>query len=218
MKFKTFIVSLGAVFFLFNAADAGIVVGLDFKGGLNVANMYGDDVSDDVSIKLGAAVGTGVGIKIGMFAIQPEVLFSMKGAKEEGEIVIVDSTFNYEIVVKLSYLEIPILLKINIPADAVIPNFYVGPALAFCMVAKDKLTFNNEEGDEEDIKDVIKSVDFGLSMGGGLDIKAGHGRVIIDIRYTLGFVTVNDQEDEDIVVKNSVLSFILGYGIDFDGK
>ncbi len=84
MKFKTFIVSLVVVFFLFSVADAGVGVGLNFKGGLNLAKQRGDYIDDaekegyDIGMNPGANAGVGVGIKIiDYFSIQPEILFSM---------------------------------------------------------------------------------------------------------------------------------------------
>ena len=137
------------------------------------------------------------------------------------------------LVVKMNYIEIPILLKLKIPAGPVLPNFYVGPALGlragvggFLQIDDDKEEFTDEM--KENLKEQTNVIDFGLAMGGGLDIVAGPGRVLIDIRYTLGFIQgaklTKEMEDAGLEKddlppdKNGALSFLVGYAIDFGGK
>ena len=55
----------------------------------------------------------------------------------------------------------------------------------------------------------MKSTDFGLVFGGGVDFGLGKGYFTIDLRYTLGLTTISDFEDED--VKNGAFSLMLGY-------
>lgn len=73
---------------------------------------------------------------------------------------------------------------------------------------------------------LMKSVDFGIAMGAGLGIKAGLGRIILDIRYILGLTDIKDipkkskelaesSEESIIEEKNMVLSFMLGYMFEF---
>ena len=227
MKVKILIASLIVTCFMVNVSYAGVGLGIDFKGGLNLAKLRGDDVKDledmglDIKMRPGAVAGLGLGVVIAdMFVIQPEFLFAMKGIKSEME----ESGMSLTSTFRLNYLEIPLLLKFNIPAgDVLIPNVYVGPALAINLSAKVTNEADPEEllqlsglDDEIDMKDDTKAVDFGLAMGGGLDIKAGPGRVIIDIRYTLGFLIIDDTETE-ADMKNGALSFIVGYGIDIGG-
>ncbi len=58
--------------------------------------------------------------------------------------------------------------------------------------------------------------DFGLALGGGIDINAGPGKIVLDIRFTAGFLkvrfgsNVTDYYPEE---KNRALSFIAGYAI-----
>lgn len=236
MKLKTFLVSVFTVFIVFSFVDAGIGIGLDFKGGLNLAKMRGEDIDDaedeglDIGMRPGAIAGVGAGIQlIKFFCIQPEVLFTMKGTKMSGDLedVSVGKIASVEGTVKINYLAIPILLKVTIPAGPVIPNVYVGPSLDICLTSEqeEKIDFTPQMealGFEDtdttvDMKDDTKGLDFGLAMGGGVDLKVGPGRIIFDIRYTLGFATIDNEEDEDLAadMKNGVLSFIVGFGIDF---
>jgi len=77
--------------------------------------------------------------------------------------------------------------------------------------------------DETDVKEFYKPFDFGLAMGAGLDIKAGPGRVILEYRFTLGFLDNMepiDVLDESIEIKskNMAMSILVGYGIDIGEK
>ena len=59
-------------------------------------------------------------------------------------------------------------------------------------------------------------------MGGGLDIVVGPGRIIIAFTYTLGFIdntvlTYGTSSEEGFETINNVLSFLVGYGVDFGG-
>jgi len=137
------------------------------------------------------------------------------------------------------YLEIPILFQILVPAsDVVVPMVYAGPAISFLTGVAGKVEtdgkkedLNNDEIKE--LKDGLKSVDFGIAMGAGLGIKAGPGRLVLDVRFNLGLLNIAEkpkvQEAEDIfsdiftadepkvdpVSKNMALSFMLGYMFEF---
>lgn len=191
----------------------------EIKGGLKIgassAKLYGDDVEDledflgeDLKSRIGFCVGGFVTIDIAeIFAIQSEVLYTMKGLTYEEEIM--GDTLKAWI--KLDYLEIPVLAKINIPTPGgVKPSLFAGPAIALKLSSKVKAEYAGDS-DEEDLEDV-KGTDFGLVIGGGLDFgfgSSGRGSISVDIRYTLGLSTISEFEGEDI--KNGVFSLMVGY-------
>lgn len=241
MNVKKIVLSILVVGFVFSSTYA-VGVNLDFKAGLNLAKQRGKDIdeAEDEGLKCGMLPGVNGGVGIGIkvvdyFCIQPEFLFSMKGAKLTGDIEDQGTKIaTVDAKQKINYLEVPLLFKVTIPAGKVVPNVYVGPALGLRLSAKQhaKVDFTPEwqsQGLDDvdttvDIKDETKAVDFGLAMGGGIDFKAGPGRLIFDIRYTLGFLTawkpsegINGNEEE-VDAKNGVLAFSLGYGIDFGGN
>lgn len=178
------------------------------KAGVNLATWRGADVSNaefflDTSAKSKMGLVGGGFITFNLspaFAIQAEALYSMKGAK--GEV-----PGDFKISATISYLEIPILVKIMIPTQGSLkPSLFVGPALALKMSAKYKY---EEEGYSEsgDIEEA-KSSDLGLVFGAGLDI----GRNIrTDIRYTLGFTKIAESEGVTYDVKNGAFSLMIGY-------
>ena len=82
-----------------------------FKGGTNLANFHGDDV-EDTKLKMGFCGGGFVTFSLSkVVIIQPELLYSQKGAKWEIEFM--DET--WKVTDKFNYLEIPIFIKIILP-------------------------------------------------------------------------------------------------------
>ena len=185
----------------------GIKVGL--KIGMNRADLHGEGVKEmeqDMGVyvksKWGLCAGGFVRFNVSkVFAIQPEVLYTMKGAKIEG-IIPREGIFRLEY--KLSYLEVPVLVKFMIPTPgSVKPNLYAGPAVAIKLSAKGKIEALGETV-EEDLED-MKDTDFGLIVGAGIDF----GKLMVDLRYVLGLTTLSDEAD--VPVKNGVISISVGY-------
>lgn len=166
------------------------------KIGANLSNTWGDD--QDVTGFDGKMKPGIVGDPFGnhtvcdWMAVQAEVLYSQKGAKFGGESL------------KLDYVEIPILAMWTAPAiGRFTPNLAVGPAVGFHIRAK---------AEDEDIKDFIKTVDFGIAFGAGVKVdEIGPGAVTFDVRYTLGLTNVLDDAPSDLSVRNMVLGLLLGY-------
>jgi Outer membrane protein beta-barrel domain len=102
---------------------------------------------------------------------------------------------------KFSYLNIPVLLRVQI-----VPAFHLnaGPQLGFLLSAK--------EGDASgytDIKDELKSTDVGLAFGAGFDFPGG---VNIGLRYIGGLTNINRDASAG-TAKNQVVQFTLGWRI-----
>src|SRR5690606_23342981 len=101
--------------------------------------------------------------------IQPELVFSSMGSKDEDE-------GKY----KLNYIALPVLVRIQIIDQL---HFLVGPQASFLMSANYEY-----ESEEEDIKDFVKGLDFGAVFGVGADIS----RFNVGVRYGLGLSNISD--------------------------
>jgi hypothetical protein len=215
-KLITIIVT-GVLALMFLLPNSSLASGI--KGGLKIgvssAKLHGDDVGDledllgeDLKSRIGFSVGGFITFNISeMFAIQPEVLYTMKGLRYEEEIF----GETLKVWMKLDYLEIPVLVKIIFPSPGgVNPYLFAGPAVAIKVSGKVKAEFAGES-DEEDIED-MKSTDFGLVIGAGVDFgfgALGKGTLSVDIRYSLGLSTISDFEGDD--VKNGAFSLMVGF-------
>lgn len=217
MRRKSLFILL-AIFFLFvSYSNAGISVGFDFKGGLNLARLRGGGVdpyetnSIVANILPGAIVGMGIGLNIGdVLTIQPEVYYSQKGLRLENTVA--DDDY---LKIKLSYLELILpSIKMRTSIGDAVPNFFVGPSLGICLTAVND-TIN---GGEQDIKKTTRRIDFGIAVGGGVDIEMKYGGPIISIVYTIGLLDTQDPKQKDSELINSVLSVMVGYGFDLGKK
>jgi opacity protein-like surface antigen len=189
---------------LFAPPLASAQIKLGVKGGLNIADIGGSDAGT-TETKTGFVAGGFAEFMIGnMFAIQPEVLYSQKGTKE--------SISGGELKFKLDYIEVPVLLKINIPIEGskVHPNVYVGPSVGFkssCKVSGSSGGVSADVDCDAGGTDPIKSTDFGLAFGGGVSFDVGGAEIGVDVRYTLGLSTIDDEADPDDL-KNQVISIM----------
>jgi hypothetical protein len=143
-------------------------------------------------------------------ALQPEFLFSMKGWKamvedEEGDILV-------EMTGKLNYIEIPLLLKVNLPTDGKIdPSLYAGPGFGILLSAKSKFS----DGEEEDNKDRTAGLDIGVIAGAGLAYQMESGALSFEARYEVGLTPLAKDKDSEPDAFNSVISIMVGYGFAF---
>lgn len=181
-------------------AHFGVLAGAAF------AKVSGKDATGDIKIRTGIAGGGFVTIGVSRnVGIEPEVLYVQKGAKqtESG----VESKF------KVSYVEVPVLLKLRFPGKSggtVVPHVYAGPYLGFkagCRISATSGSTSLSGNCADSPFDVkIKSTDFGATFGGGVDV----GRAIIDVRYDLGLSKVgNETTDNDIKIR--VIYLLVGW-------
>ncbi|PIF31190.1 outer membrane protein with beta-barrel domain [Flavobacterium sp. 9] len=163
------------------------------KGGLNVTT-FAEGYNYNAKSLVGFQVGGFAEIKvIERLAIQPEVLFSTQGAKQELGMTKFDS--------KLNYINVPVLAKFYITKQFTVE---AGPQLGFLVSAKQ---------DGHDAKDGYKSVDTGFNFGAGYNFT---DNVSVNLRYTLGLSNIGDYDAKDFneyidSPKNSVLALTLGY-------
>ena len=172
-----------AVFaFGFTNAQDSSNMSFGVKGGLNMSNFTGDLDSD---AKIGFFVGGFAEFKVTeKFAVQPELLFSNLGAKDND----IDEALN------LNYILVPVMAKFYVTEKF---NLEAGPQVGFLMSAK---------VDGEDVKDFFKSTDFALNLGAGFDVTEN---LTVGLRYSLGLSNVIDADGVD--VKNSNIGLGLGF-------
>lgn len=156
------------------------------KGGLNFTNLYVDEVDDtNILTSFNAGVFAEFPITQGV-AIVPELNFSRKGSEVENTIL----GETYKSKFKLSYLEIPVLLKLNIAENF---SLHAGPYFAYLLDAKTDIV--NESGSnvntiDYDTDDFDKT-DFGLSAGLGFDFD----NFGIGARYNYGLSDIDKNGD-----------------------
>ncbi len=177
------------------------------KAGLNIANL---NVSGDAfpstkavpNLHVGAFVEIGISEK---WAFQPELVYSIQGAKFDLLYVEGSDVYDTENTFKLHYLNIPLMFKYN-------ENklfFEAGPQIGFLTSAKLKTEISGLGSGEQDAKELFKSIDFGLGFGLGYNFTE---KLAVSARYNLGLTNIAETEDGDNTkIKNSVFAFSLAY-------
>ncbi|MFO7259211.1 MAG: porin family protein [Bacteroidota bacterium] len=161
------------------------------KGGLNLSNLYVDDV-DDENARVGFHVGVyGQIFSTETFAIQPELLYTTKGSETEWSGVI-DQTVKFN----LNYLELPILAVFKL-GDAA--EIHVGPYFSYLLGANIDTEGDLGGGTEDLDRDNFKSFDFGLTGGFGLNF----GAVQVGARYNYGLSEIADSDAAELLLGDS---------------
>ena len=182
---------------LFAQMRAGI------KGGLNVSNLYVDEV-DDENARYGFNLGVyGQVLSSDVFALQPELLFSTKGSKVEYGGNFFDQTIKYN----LNYLDLPVLAVFKLGESA---EIHVGPYVSYLLGANISHEGDLGSGIDEIDKDHLKSFDYGLSGGFGLNF----GNLQVGARYNYGLAKLADSDAAELLIgdsKNSVAQLYLAF-------
>lgn len=161
------------------------------KAGLNVSNLYINDVNDE-NARFGFNGGLyGQILSSDVFAIQPELLFSTKGSQADyGGIV--NSTVRFN----LNYIDLPVLAVIKLGPSA---EIHAGPYFSYLLSANIDYSGNIGNGTEQINRDNLKSYDWGWSGGLGLNF----GPVQVGARYNYGMVKIADSNGARSLLGNS---------------
>lgn len=162
--------------------------------GANYSGFSGDD-ADNLDRMFGFHAGITSQFAItsdNFFAIQPEILFSKKGAESKDD--------NYK--VKLSYIDVPVLAKVN----AGPLYFEAGPQVSFRVGGDIELDGNNIVDD----LDAFKRTSFGYAAGVGLaSTPLG---LSVGVRYNGDISKLNDADDISDI-RNDLFMLTVGYMI-----
>ena len=177
------------------------------KGGLNLTSLYTDDVSSE---HMKAGFNAGIFAKLPVtkgFSIQPELLYSVKGAKDTYN-NFTEGSGEYRF--NLGYLELPVLAVINLAPNF---NLQAGGYAAYLTSANVKDV--NNDGSIQGATDLdpgnFNRWDFGLAGGLGFDIS----NFTLGARYNYGLSTIgksgNLSGDLTKNSKNAGVSIYLGF-------
>ena len=176
------------------------------KGGLNMSNFYGDELSDK-SMKAGFNAGIGADFEFAPnMAIQTGLFFSSKGAKYTTNVL------NSELDVTANFIQLPLhyAYKIDVmPGTRVV--LHAGPYVAYGVSGKAKVNVaggNIVKSDTFDSDFGLKKFDSGLGLGVGAEF----GPILVDLGWDMGLVNLSRAEGrygEKIKTQNAYLS--VGY-------
>lgn len=152
------------------------------KGAFSLTSLYVDDVSKE---HMKAGFNAGIFAKLPIttgFSIQPELLYSVKGAKDTySNFVQGDGEYRFN----LNYMELPVLAVVNITPNF---NIHAGPYLGYLVSAnvKDVNSDGTIEGATDLKADNFNRWDVGLAGGVGFDVSA----FTLGARYNYGLSNI----------------------------
>ncbi len=194
---------------------------LGIKAGINIATVGGDDKAFDlVQINPSLAglpkvdpvtrVGfvAGASYKIGLLmglSIQPEVLYSQKGAVYNISVPPSYGGWTAKATIKYAYIDVPVLVKYSFPLPLVSPFIEGGVAYSILLSAKETNEISVNPTEEMDLKDETTKNDFSIVLGAGVQLLM----IDIDARYVIGMTKI--QKDSDAKVYNRGIVLTAGF-------
>ena len=201
---KVILSSLLGLFAIIGAkaqADSDLVQ-IGVKGGVNFANITGDDFGDpDARTSFNAGFVAEIPFSE-RFSIQPEVMYSGQGfdVQQFDQDNFLDNDENIEY--QLDYIQVPILAKIYLVEGL---NVQAGPQIGFKINEEIDYQPNDDAGDI-DLEDVSETEDIDISLAAGVEYKFDSG-FFIQGRYNYGFTELIKDYD----IHNSVFQVGVGF-------
>ena len=154
------------------------------KGGLNFSSINGDGIPES-GLTTGFHFGVMAEINVfDKFSFQPELLYSDQGYATDKNTIV----FNY--------INVPLMAKYYVTERF---SFEAGPQIGFLISAKNE---------DIDIKNQLKSIDYGLNFGIGYKLDNG---LNFGVRYNFGLSNVNDVSGSSDKFQNRVVQASIGY-------
>lgn len=178
--------------FLCNAQS----VKFGIKGGVN----YSDPsiINTKASSKIGYHVGGIAEFKFSKFAIQPELMYSVLGAKFNGNFIKSDAN--------VGYLSLPVFLKIYFLKKF---SIEAGPQISYAI---DENTTTSLSG--FNLGEILKVNDFDYGVSAGASVQLTEA-IFVQLRGVYGFSEITKKtgipQIDSFVVKNRALLVSLGY-------
>lgn len=177
---KKTIIFVASLFLLFTAKSQDVHFGV--KGGLNVSQLhFRDNISSESKVGLNLGILAHIHTTSKTWAIQPELFYSMEGARN-----VDNSGIDYN----LNYLNLPVLLQYMFENGFRLEG---GPQIGFLLSA-------NTKGGGVTVDDKgFKSTAFSIPLGVGYLTSSGWG---IDARYVFGLSDINDLHNGETIQSN----------------
>jgi hypothetical protein len=187
------------------------ISGKGIKAGVNVSKLISDDFAEEpesfASLTVGGFLRTPLTSR---FSIQSELFISAKGGTWQLDQMAFNPYEGYyynEETYKITYIEVPILARIDFPGEPISVAAYGGPSVALkidtsILQGRDGQVFEEVDANGDDVTSTDAGIVFGIAGG-----MAGYG---LDIRYTHGLVDI--WKAEEYQMTNSAIAVLLSFG------
>lgn len=164
------------------------------------------------SLVVGGYYGFGISSRL---AIQFEAVYGARGAERlrvgtnaldpDAEPAMLD----------MSYVEVPVLLRTGYPGERFLPSFFFGPYAGFLLNCELEMADGESrscDAGETAPRFAPRSTDFGLVLGGALDMALGESTVFVDARFTVGLLSIERGSDA-FDARHSGLALSAGFAV-----
>lgn len=206
----------------------GALIGLSSTS-ITDADLEGVDAGVDADVKrrMGFQLGAYLTRSLsGNVSFQPEIHYIQKGAKIAVSLTDIEGvgSTDAEASVKLAYLEVPLLLRLDMnQGKSVRPFLVAGPAVAFRISCNIGFEFSGASlntdcadsgngGLEIESEDPFKKFDAGVMVGGGVAGTMGSLPVSLQIRYSRELINIANDASDGRSPKNTGISLLFGIG------
>lgn len=177
-----------------------------FKIGLNASNLHEEaaETKNKYSFHAGMFIEAFINEK---FAIQPELLYSSQGSKEEGKMPFPFSGIPAKATLTLNYINLPIMFKYYPITEL---SITAGPQIGFLVNSKldiESKYLSNIEVDQSLIKSELSKFDYGINFG----LEYNYSGVFFSARYNLGLADIQRQNNSSSKAYNRVFQLSTGY-------
>jgi opacity protein-like surface antigen len=132
-----------------------------------------------------------------LLILQVNALYNNKGVKFERSESGIGFSYQQTATEKLAYLSIPVMLRYALSrGQGVVPYLIAGPELGILLSAKVKIEASGDAGsgeEEVDVKDEVKSTEFVLNFGGGIEIPLESVILFLEARYGFGLTNIYEE-------------------------
>ncbi|GAB4001051.1 hypothetical protein GCM10028807_56100 [Spirosoma daeguense] len=159
----------------------------------------GDDSKSIIGVQAGLMFDAPLG---NSWSIRPQVLYALKGAKQQ--------VGNSEASLHLNYIEVPVQFMYGIPAGAGRVMLGVGPYLGYAFSGTLNTNIGGRETKESitfgSAQDQYRQVDFGLRLSAGYEVSSGVG---VSLFFSPGLANISNYTNG--AIRNTNVGISLGY-------
>ena len=170
------------------------------QAGMNMANLSGEDMETDMKMGIFGGVTAAFSLT-DVMTLETGALYSEKGAQDEESGIKTSLAY--------SYIEIPLNIAYSV-SDQI--SLMAGPYVGLIMSANSKMSgefLGQTIDEEEDIKEDIANMDFGINIGASFSINES---ISVGVGYQLGLADIGSEGDVDATHSNIHIGMSYSFG------
>ncbi len=114
-----------------------------------------------------------------------------------------------------NYVTFPVLLKVKHISDLWRPYLVVGPEIGYKTSAKAVVRGPLGVEDDADFDEGVRSMDFAMCLGGGVEIPAGRVSILAEGLYSVGLRNIANVSADDNITNVKTRTFLISFGVRF---